>query len=134
MSIYFQIHVHVDEFYKDKEEFNRMSGYKHKRLFRLIDVQEKKKIYDYLIKKQEQRKVFFFIHWFSTYKNVPESVPEFYSICPRKMSFVPENIPESPRKIWHVWSVSKSGSEVSEAVSKRVREWVTESESDWGWK
>ena len=30
-------------------------------------------------------------------KNVPESVPEFCSICPRKMSFVPEKFPENPR-------------------------------------
>ena len=32
-----------------------------------------------------------------SFQNVPESVPEFCSIFPRKMSFVPEKIPESPR-------------------------------------
>ena len=30
-------------------------------------------------------------------QNWPESVPEFCSICPRKMSFVPEKIPKNPR-------------------------------------
>ena len=83
------------------------------------DVQVKGKK-DYLIKSKnnEVRKVFFlFIHWLIlALENVPEteSVPEFCSICPRKISFVPENIPESPRM----------ASEKYGMYEIRTRQWV----------
>ena len=55
----------------------------------------------YLIKSKnnEESREKFFCYLFTdlALKNVPESVPEFCSICLRKMSFVPENLPESPR-------------------------------------
>ena len=71
---------------------------KTKGLFKKRKKEKKINIFSLIIKARilfKERKVIFLFIWHL--QNVPESVPEFCSICPRKMSFVPEKHPESPR-------------------------------------
>ena len=99
-----QIHVHVDEFYKDKEE--------QKRLFTNLGwcLGKEKQIYDYHIKSKNREKLFFYSFTDLALIKCPRKCPRMLQylsqknvICPRKYTRKSQN---GPRKIWHVWGCS----------------------------